>query len=65
VCKGVKHKSKVILEHKKTESIFGEIIDPTIGSNLVVGTRNVAQLINLKRSRTESNKSKNCFHSIK
>jgi hypothetical protein len=58
VCKGVKHKSKVILEHKKTESIFGEIIDPTIGSNLVVGTRNVAQLINLKRSRTESNKSK-------
>ncbi|KAG4102717.1 hypothetical protein H8356DRAFT_1032166 [Neocallimastix lanati (nom. inval.)] len=59
VCKGAKkNKGKPIIEHKKTESIFGEIIDPTIGSNLVVGTRNVAQLINLKRSRTENSISK-------
>ncbi|ORX56650.1 Presenilin-domain-containing protein [Piromyces finnis] len=57
VCKGVK-KHRSYVERKKTESIFGEIIDPTIGSDGIVGTRNVAQLINLKRSRTDNVKSK-------
>lgn len=57
VCKGVK-KRKSIVEHKKTESIFGEMIDPTIGSDIIVGTRNVAQLINLKRSLNENNNRK-------
>lgn len=57
VCKGVK-KRKSIIEHKKTESIFGEMIDPTIGSDIIVGTRNVAQLINLKRSLNENNNRK-------
>jgi len=63
VCKGVK-RTKSIVEPKRTESIFGEMIDPTVGSDIIVGTRNVAQFINLKRRNENNNRSQySSFHS--